>query len=259
MSITKKARYYFLLALLLHFLLFTSVTVHFLIPPPPYESSADSDSDHVLPAYVYHEEKYSPNPDTQTADASTPAPTSATPNTQKAEQPHPDTANGKVEQQDTTSDDVIALKKEDTAQTTQNTPDNTKAAPNKTASQKGSKKSHAQQNINQDIAAKKGMENLLLKLLSQATAAKLVYPKIAEDFALRGTAKVKFLLYPDGRVTNVTLVESSGSNILDDTALQTIRAISPVQGVNQYIQAPKVIHAGIIFGNQQTRQFETFS
>jgi TonB family protein len=88
----------------------------------------------------------------------------------------------------------------------------------------------------------------LLKELSRATAAKLSYPPEAAAFKLKGTVTVSFLLYPDGRVTDVAIIQSSGFFILDNAALNTIKSISPVRDANLYISKPEVLTVGIIYG-----------
>ena len=102
------------------------------------------------------------------------------------------------------------------------------------------------QNIN--INEKSTAEQPLLRLLSKATAAHLVYPKIAYDFRLRGNAIVEFMLHPDGHLTGVGLLKSSGSAVLDNAALAAIKGISPVKGVEQYVKEPQTIAFRIIFG-----------
>jgi TonB family protein len=87
----------------------------------------------------------------------------------------------------------------------------------------------------------------LLKLLSKATAAKLFYPRSASDFNIKGTVKIRFLLFPGGGVTEVTLLESSGSGVLDNAALTTIRSISPVKDVDLFLQKSEYVEVGIIY------------
>lgn len=87
----------------------------------------------------------------------------------------------------------------------------------------------------------------LLKLLSEATAAKLVYPQISIAFRQTGIAKIRFYLFPDGRVTQVSLLKSSGFDPLDNAALNAIRAISPVRNTNLYLKKPQYITAYIEF------------
>lgn len=50
-----------------------------------------------------------------------------------------------------------------------------------------------------------------------------IYPKIARDRGLFGTARVTLTLAPDGRLESVRLVRSSGSKALDDASLAAVR------------------------------------
>lgn len=87
----------------------------------------------------------------------------------------------------------------------------------------------------------------LLQLLSEATSSKLVYPQISIAFKQTGTVKLRFYIFPDGRITQVTLLQTSGFNPLDDAALDAIRAISPVRNTNLYLKKPQYITAYIEF------------
>jgi protein TonB len=97
------------------------------------------------------------------------------------------------------------------------------------------------------VMANNKTDKPLIKLLSRATSKKLAYPKSAQDFHVTGKTNVRFYLTPDGQVSDVTLVGSSGSDVLDEAALNAIRAISPVKGVNTYLSYPKYLVVGIIF------------
>ncbi len=88
----------------------------------------------------------------------------------------------------------------------------------------------------------------LIKILGRALTASLIYPKSAVDFGIRGVAYVRFLLYPDGHITNVQLIQSSKTGVLDQAALDAVNAISPVKHVDPYLKEPKYIVFGFIFG-----------
>lgn len=94
----------------------------------------------------------------------------------------------------------------------------------------------------------KPVDDQLLKELTRATAKTLFYPAKAAVFHLKGTSSVGFYIQPNGNVTDVQLVQSSGFKILDDAAVNAIKAISPVRDVNLYLSKPKFVVAGIIFG-----------
>jgi TonB family protein len=97
------------------------------------------------------------------------------------------------------------------------------------------------------VGDKKSVPQPLIKLLGKALAAHLIYPKIAIDFKLHGTAFVAFILHPDGTLTNVQLVQSSLAGVLDDEAVMAVSAISPLKNVNPYVAQARPMVVGIIF------------
>lgn len=231
----KKLQYCFLLALLLHLLFFAALFNYFWQDREIYQPDSNNKTGKVLPAYVYHEEGHRPS---QAAKPIVSNQTTTVP-TQEAQDATP------LPEKTTPISPEGIYKKY--------------LAAKKTARANGAKKQvvSTSQATSIDAPAKIEIRNLtsdkavdkpLLKLLSKATAEKLVYPKAAIDFRVTGTAKIGFMLYPNGEVVNATVVESSGSGILDQAALQAINAISPVKGVDKYLTIPKIIIAGIIFG-----------
>ena len=88
----------------------------------------------------------------------------------------------------------------------------------------------------------------LIKILARALSEHLVYPKIAQDFNLRGTVLVGFTLHPQGYVTETKIVKSSGAGVLDDAAREAVNGMSPVMGVGDIMQKPEFLVVGIIFG-----------
>lgn len=97
------------------------------------------------------------------------------------------------------------------------------------------------------VGDKKKPPKPLVKLIGIALTRHLIYPKIAIDFNVKGTAMVGFTIHPDGQVTDVKLVKSSSAKILDDAALTAVRDMSPVPGVHGYVSAPKFLVIGILF------------
>lgn len=98
------------------------------------------------------------------------------------------------------------------------------------------------------IGDKKTAPKPLIKLLGTALTAKLIYPKTAVDFRLRGVAYIRFLIHPDGSITDIKLIKSSSADILDQAALDAVHAISPLIGVNQFLSESKYIIFGFVFG-----------
>lgn len=85
-----------------------------------------------------------------------------------------------------------------------------------------------------------------VKLLSNALGQHLTYPKIAVDFKIKGTVFVGFLLHPDGKVTDVKVVQTSDAAVLDKAALTAVEMMS-LQDVSQYVPDPKFLVIGVYF------------
>lgn len=92
------------------------------------------------------------------------------------------------------------------------------------------------------------IDKSLRTILGKAISQHLYYPRSAIEFNVRGTVLVGFTIYPDGRVTDVQLVKPSNAGILNVAALEAIQHISPVEGVGEYVTAPRFLVVGIIFG-----------
>lgn len=92
------------------------------------------------------------------------------------------------------------------------------------------------------------VDKSLMVLIGKALSAHLSYPKIAVDFNLRGRALVGFTLYPDGHVTELQLVKSSGASVLDTAVLDAVNAMTPLKNVAEYLTEPQYMVIGVIFG-----------
>lgn len=106
---------------------------------------------------------------------------------------------------------------------------------------------NGQQNVNLALKSKNLVDKPLLNLISKAVSAHLSYPKIAMDFRLRGKALVGFVIYPDGHLTDLTLLQSSGTEVLDQAAMHSVSAIAPLKNVSFYLTKPESLMMGIIF------------
>ncbi len=213
-KIAKNPKKFFLLALLAHLLLLFSSSLRWVFDN---EQRFEKKSDRYLPAYLYQE----------TSQAQTSAPSTPQAPSTRETPPQP-------EKQDLAK---LALKKPEPQQKTQ-------------TSQPPRPQSHSSATFLQAESLKSGkpIDEPLLKELTRATAAKLFYPPEAAAFRIKGTVTISFLLYPDGRVTEAAIAQSSGFHLLDEAALNTIKAISPVRDVNLYLTKPRYLLAGIIFG-----------
>lgn len=98
------------------------------------------------------------------------------------------------------------------------------------------------------LIGEKNVDAPLLKLLGQAISKHLVYPKIALDFNTKGVVLVRFTVHPDGTVTDIQMVKSSSAGVLDEAAIAAINAMTPGNNVGKYVDKPKSMVFGIIFG-----------
>lgn len=87
----------------------------------------------------------------------------------------------------------------------------------------------------------------LIKIIGKALAAHLVYPKVAVDFNLKGRAIIGFTLHPDGSVSNVKVLKSSGADVLDKAAVAGVTNMGPLKGVSEFIAKAEEMVVGIIF------------
>jgi protein TonB len=56
---------------------------------------------------------------------------------------------------------------------------------------------------------------------------KIIYPALARRMGWEGKVTVSFIVVSDGRVRNIEVKEGSGRDILDKSAVETIRIASP--------------------------------
>jgi TonB family protein len=70
-------------------------------------------------------------------------------------------------------------------------------------------------------------DSILSEILSRIEGAKQ-YPKAARRMHMEGKATVRFKIKADGKVDSVELMESSGSDILDQASLETVRRAVPL-------------------------------
>lgn len=210
----KNVQKYFLIALMLHMLLFISFS-SVLFPndfdlEKIYKPRSEKELDTIMPSYVLPESINTP-----------PKP--------KAEEKTPKPV--------LTSPKGIEKKQEPRKQTK-----TLPAQPSKqTQSDKFSTRSQIAKDKSDDIPQP------LLDILHQATGENLVYPKIAADFNEMGMVGVGYTISPNGQISQVKLIKTSGYDILDQAALDAIHAMSPVKNVSAYLDKPKYIAAYIEF------------
>ena len=75
----------------------------------------------------------------------------------------------------------------------------------------------------------------LLTLVYQEVNRHKRYPYIARKQGREGLVKLNFILHPDGRVTDVAIVESSRFTVLDRAAQKAVEDISPFLMAAEYL------------------------
>ncbi|GAA6157814.1 hypothetical protein NBRC116588_32870 [Pyruvatibacter sp. HU-CL02332] len=98
------------------------------------------------------------------------------------------------------------------------------AAPQRSA---GGGAGTGQSDANASAVAKASYAQLLLSRLQRA----IVYPRRAQRRNVEGDVRIEFVLAASGALRSVKLVATSGSDILDNAALELVRRVSPFPAV----------------------------
>lgn len=92
-----------------------------------------------------------------------------------------------------------------------------------------------------------GIKSVLLEQLHDDVAHHLVYPDSAASLDLSGIVTLRFLMLPTGKISQITIVRSSGSSILDDAACATLDSISPFTPAQHYLHEPDYFTIPVAF------------
>lgn len=214
----KIGRYGLLVSLLLHLLLLLSFSIVLHL-----QNAADEKTPELIQSYLYQ--------DTNPVAAKQPV-TPQIKNTKMAKATAEDGIEKPQPQQKSTPAEAV-----------------TNAAPPRTPSKEQLKAIKAAKNDTPVhlIGDQEGAVKPLVKLMGEALYAKLIYPRIAAEFNVRGVAYIGFTLYPDGHVTDVQVVQSSTADVLDQAAMKAVYAASPMRDVNKYLPAPKFLVVAFMF------------
>ena len=82
-------------------------------------------------------------------------------------------------------------------------------------------------------SARSNRNKTILQILHNAIAEKQIYPDISIELKESGTVKLGFLLSPNGELSNVLVIHSSGFPNIDAAAINAVNASSPVQIAGQ--------------------------
>ena len=88
-------------------------------------------------------------------------------------------------------------------------------------------------------------KNILLSLIYKEINKYKTYPYQAVRLHREGRVKVNFTLHPDGRVSQIVIVESSRFNVLDRAARKAVESISPFLMAVNYLQVEREFNVDI--------------
>lgn len=87
----------------------------------------------------------------------------------------------------------------------------------------------------------------ILKLLHEAIAAHQNYPADAAELNQKGRVKIAFDLQPNGTLTHITLLQSSGYASIDSAALLAVQASSPLTAIKNPVVNPQTFSIEVVF------------
>lgn len=87
-----------------------------------------------------------------------------------------------------------------------------------------------------------------LEIVRKRIESKKRYPRSAREMGLEGRSGVKLTILKDGSLENVEITESSGNELLDNAALESIRRAAPFPPIPESIERNKIdISVYIVF------------
>lgn len=89
--------------------------------------------------------------------------------------------------------------------------------------------------------------DILLSMLHDAIAEHQYYPDSAIALKQAGTVTLQLQLYPDGHMTHIAVINSSGFSSIDLAALDAVRAVHLIQHAGEYLTAAETFKVQVIF------------
>ncbi|MBT8130245.1 MAG: energy transducer TonB [Gammaproteobacteria bacterium] len=87
----------------------------------------------------------------------------------------------------------------------------------------------------------------IIDLLHTKISEHKQYPYLAKRQRREGTARVEFMLYPDGRIDAARLLRSSKTRSLDKAALNAVESIEPFSYARDYLERPETFQVDVVF------------
>jgi TonB family protein len=64
------------------------------------------------------------------------------------------------------------------------------------------------------------------------------YPRLARERGIEGVVRLRFRINPEGAIEKIEIVESSGSEILDNASVRAVYRAAPLPVVSGWIEMP---------------------
>ena len=93
----------------------------------------------------------------------------------------------------------------------------------------------AQQVKDEHDSIKEKNAEKILQLLHEIIAKHQIYPDTAVELDQSGVVTLGFILYPDGHIEAVSILQSSGYENLDRAAIGALKASTPIEGMKEYL------------------------
>lgn len=90
-------------------------------------------------------------------------------------------------------------------------------------------------------------KQILLSLLHREINARKQYPYLAIRQKRQGRVSLNFLLHPDGRISDIAIIESSRFGVLDRAAQTAVEKVSPFRLASRYLQQTELFNVDIEF------------
>lgn len=87
-------------------------------------------------------------------------------------------------------------------------------------------------------------------ILHAAIQAQQQYPRSALMQQQTGTVTVGFVLFPDGHIENIKIINSSGIENLDQAGIAAVENAMPIKEATEYLNKPKNFSINLHFNSQ---------
>lgn len=75
-------------------------------------------------------------------------------------------------------------------------------------------------------------------LIEAAIERNKSYPRLARERGVQGVVRLRFRLFPSGAVDKIEIVESSGSELLDNASVRSVYRAAPLPYVDGWVEVP---------------------